>query len=358
PAALVLEIDHLRVVVDPETGWLSSLVDKATGAELALGTPHGHAVVLEDPSDTWSHDVRSYEDEAGRFACSAVRRVEDGPVRSTLVVESTFGASRLTERLVLGRRARHLEVRVTLDWRERLRALKLRFPSALADATATFSIPYGQLERPADGSEEPAQSWVDVSGALPDGRRAGWSLLNDSKHGFDVSGSEIGMTSARSPVYAWHDPQPLDPALREEYHYLDQGIQEFTYALVPHDGDWRSAGTVRLAEQLNQVPLVVLEHFHPGELPPARAFCSSGDRSVVVSVVKVAEDGSGLVLRLVETSGERAAATIELALLGRSFEVELAPSEVKTFLVPLQPGELVREVSLLEWDDPSGPDAR
>ena len=78
-------------------------------------------------------------------------------------VESAFGRSRLVERLVLGARSRHLEVRAVLDWREHQRVLKLRFPSALAQATATFSVPYGRLQRPHEGSEEVGQAWVDVT---------------------------------------------------------------------------------------------------------------------------------------------------------------------------------------------------
>ena len=82
------------------------------------------------------------------------------------------------------------------------------------------------------------------------------------------------MTAARSPVYAWHDPHQLSPGVR--YQYLDQGLQEFTYALVPHGGNLDEAGTVRLAEELNERPLAFPEHFHPGPFPPAQGFADDG----------------------------------------------------------------------------------
>ena len=50
--------------------------------------------------------------------------------------------------------------------------LKLRFPTALTTDHATFEVPYGHIERPAAGDEEPAQAWVDVSGEV-DGAPAG-----------------------------------------------------------------------------------------------------------------------------------------------------------------------------------------
>ncbi len=104
---MVLENAHLRVEVDPATGWVASFLDKDRGAELvpaALAGRAGHAVVLDDPSDTWSHDLVAYEGEVGRFACLSARRTENGPVRSVIEVESAFGGSHLVERLVLGAR--------------------------------------------------------------------------------------------------------------------------------------------------------------------------------------------------------------------------------------------------------------
>ncbi|MFE4724090.1 glycoside hydrolase family 38 C-terminal domain-containing protein, partial [Streptomyces sp. NPDC056728] len=234
-----LENEHLRLEVDPATGWLSSLRDKATGAELLPERPGPHAVVVDDASDTWGHRVRAYDRAIGGFTPRRVRLVESGPVRAVLRIDSTYGVSTMAEELVLSAGARQVEVRTVVDWHERLKLLKLRFPTALTDVTATHEIPYGHLERTPDGTEEPTQAWVDVTGTLPGGERAGLTLLNDSKHGHDVLGGEIGMTALRSPVYAWHEPKVLD----EDgiYDYLDQGRQEFRYALVSHGADWRTA---------------------------------------------------------------------------------------------------------------------
>src|SRR5690606_14855144 len=136
-------------------------------------------------------------------------------------IESGYGTSTLVEELILGAEARHLEVRVTLDWHERLKLLKLRFPTALRNPVATYEIPYGHLERPTDGAEEPGQSWGNVTGELPVGRRPSLAVLHDAKAAYDVSGPDIGITAVRSPVYAWHEPRRLDPD--EPYSYQDQG---------------------------------------------------------------------------------------------------------------------------------------
>jgi alpha-mannosidase len=349
---VVLQSSRLRAVVDRRTGWLASLVDTATGAELAAPAPEPHAVVLADRTDTWSHGALAYREQAGAFACESVRLLERGPVRSVARVTSRYGASTLTEDLVLGRDSGTLEVRATLDWHERLALLKLRVPTALAEVTATYEIPYGHQQRPTDGGEEPAQAWVDVSGVLPDGRRAGLALLNDGKHAFDVRAARIGMTAARSPVYAWHEPCELDPG--EDYRYLDQGVQRFVYRLLPHGGDWRTAGVVRAAAELNQPPSTLLESYHSGPLPQRRSFAAVTPGSVVVSVLKLTEDpGDDLVVRAYESAGRPALAEIDLPLVGRRISARFGPCEIKTFRVPRDPEQPATETDLLELEQPA-----
>ena len=227
----VLDNGLVRLEVNPATGWLSSLYDEVRELELLPAEPGHHAVVVEDLSDTWSHGVARYDKVIGAFRCTSVRRVEDGPVRSVLRVESSYERSTLVEDIILHAASRHVEVRARLDWHEKHRLLKLRFPSGLEAPQATYAIPYGFVERACDGHEEPAQAWVDVSGQLTDGRRAGLSVINDGKYGYDVFAGEIGLTAVRSPVYCWHDPRPLEPGTM--YEYLDQGLQRFGSASCP-----------------------------------------------------------------------------------------------------------------------------
>ncbi|BBJ37785.1 alpha-mannosidase [Streptomyces antimycoticus] len=343
-----LENEYLRVEIDPATGWLRSLVDKETGAELMPEAPGDHAVVVDDPSDTWGHRIHSYDKAIGAFTARCCRLVESGPVRAVLRVESAYGRSEMAEELVLSAGSRHVEVRTVVDWHERLTLLKLRFPTALTDVTATHEIPYGHLERTPDGTEEPTQAWVDVTGTLPGGARAGLTVVNDSKYGHDVRGGEIGMTALRSPVYAWHEPKVLDDD--GVYAYLDQGRQEFRYLLLPHGADWRAADPARRAAELNQPVFTLLETFHGGPIPQVRANVDDGAGAVTVSVVKGAEDGSGdLVVRAYESHGRAAAARITLPLLGeRAIEADFGPYEIRTFRVPRDPALPVIETDLLE----------
>jgi len=337
-----LENEHLLLELDPASGRIARLVLKATGADLAA-PESGHAIVVDDRSDTWGHHVRAYDDEIGEFRCVSARLVENGPVRAVLRVESTYGSSTLREDYVLGADARHVEVRVALDWHEQLKLLKLRYATSVDTGHATFEVPYGHLERASGGDEEPGQAWVDVS---CEGR--GLAVLNDAKYGYDVRGGDIGISAVRSPVWAWHDPRELEQ--EGDFEYMDQGRQQFRVALVPHVGDWREAGVVRLAAELNQPAFALLESAHEGELPQRASYASDGGGAVVLTVVKSAEDGGGaLVLRAYESTGRPAHATVELPLAGRTIEADFGAGEIKTFLVPADPDASVVETNLLEW---------
>lgn len=343
-----LENEHLRLTVDPATGWLSSLTDKDAGTELLPERPGPHAVVIDDPSDTWGHRIRAYDTVAGVFRCRRVRITEHGPVRVALRIESDYGRSTLVEELLLSAGSRQVEVRTTVDWHEQLKLLKLRFPTALTDVTATHEIPYGHLERTPDGTEEPAQAWVDVSGTLPGGRSAGLAVANDGKYGHDVTGGEIGLTALRSPVYAWHEPHRLDPD--GIYDYLDQGRQDFRCLLIPHGGDWRTADPVRRAAELNQSAFALLETFHAGPLAQRASHADDGGSGVVVTVLKSDEDGTGdVVVRAYESAGRPERARIALPVLGgRVIESDFGACEIKTFRVPRDPQQPVAETDLLE----------
>ncbi|MFU8850390.1 alpha-mannosidase [Micromonospora sp. SL1-18] len=355
----VLENELLRVEIDPETGWLTALLDKRTGVDLVAGARGEHTQICQDPTDTWGHRVVSYRWPGAPMRTTRITLREAGPLRARLRVEREWHRSTMVEEFILGHRDDQLEVRVTIDWREQAHLLKLCFPMAVADPVSTYEIPFGSIEQPVDGGENPAQSWVDISGTVG-GHPAGLAVVNNAKHGYDVSpgspGSaggdspSIGITAVRSPVYSWHDPRQLDPD--GFYSYQDQGIQSFRYLLVPHRGNWRAADLPRRAAELGSPVRAMLESFHRGPLPAEQSYLSDGGDQILVTAVKGSEDGTGtpdLIVRAVESTGRPGRGRIELPMLGRVITADFGPSQLRTFRVPVDGGD-IREVDLIEWD--------
>jgi alpha-mannosidase len=342
-----IENEHLRLSIDPTTGAIASLYDKRHQLEVFRGQG-ARAIVIDDPSDTWGHGVHRFDKEIGVFTATRVRLAECGPVQATIRVESAYGDSKLAQEFTLYNGLDRVEVNVTVDWREQFKALALSFPVDLQFFKATYEIPYGHIERPANGEEEPGQSWLDLSGeARVAGVPYGLSLLNDGKYSFSVNDRDMRMTVLRSPIYAHHDPTAPEPDAA--YTFIDQGVQRFSYVLLPHAGGWAQAGTVRRAAELNARPVALAETYHAGTLPQHEAYLSAEPENIVVSAVKRAEDGDDLIVRCYETSGVATRATIRLPKWGRAIEAAFGPCQIKTFRVPLDAAQPVVETNMIEW---------
>jgi alpha-mannosidase len=285
--------------------------------------------------------VVRFDDEVGAFSVERIGVVEHGPVKAVLRVESSYGSSHLVQDFTVYAALDRVDVEVTVDWREQFKALKLRFPVNLDFVRATCEIPYGSIEREADSRIAPET-----------GETYGLSILNDGKYGLDVRGEETGLTVLRSPIYAHHDP--FVPRPDESYSFIDQGIQRFTYALLPHADGWEAAGTVRHAAELNQRPVALIESHHEGPLPEKDSYLSVEPDNVILEVLKQAEDGDDLIVRCRETCKKATGATIQLPRWSREIEADFAPSEIKTFRVPRDETLPVIETDLLEWEVPEG----
>lgn len=354
---MLLENDLVRIELDPVSGWISSYLDKRTGVDLMREIDGSqHTQICADPTDTWGHRVVSYAWPGASMALGRTVVRERGPLRGRVRVERSWGSSSLVEELILDHDSSVLRVEVRLDWREPAHVLKLRFPTRLAGPRAVYEIPFGHLERPVDGAEEPAQSWVDLSGTVGDAT-AGLTVITTGKHAYDVLPGEqpsIGITATRSPVYAWHDPRQLDPD--EFYEYQDQGVQRFAYELVPHEGDWRRAAPTRRAALLGAGVRAMFESSHPGPSPRRHSFVDDGGGQILVTAVKGSEDppagdepgDADLIVRAVETEGRPGRLHLDLPVVDRVFEADFGPAQLRTFRIPRDPDGPVVEIDLLE----------
>jgi alpha-mannosidase len=338
-----MENEHLRVTF-ADDGTLS-IYDKDNGAEVFRGGKGGaRAVVLDDPSDTWSHHVRAYTKEVGAFGSARFRVLEDGPMRATVRVRTNYGASSLQTDWMLYAGTRVLEARVALGWHEHQKILKFSFPVDVENPRPAYEVAYGYKVRKAEGDEDPGQRWIDLSGDRA-GKPYGLAVINDAKYGYSVQDNDMRISVVRGAAYAQHEPAKLEP--NGEYIWQDQGEQTFRLLLLPHAGAWQDAGVVRLAEEFMAPVPVFYQGIHRGTRPLSASFMSVDVPDVVVSVVKKSEDGNDLIVRCYETAGQGATATLDLGLVNRRWTGTFRPLEIKTLRVPRNGGE-IREVNVLE----------
>jgi len=205
--AFVLENIFLRATVAKDTGLITSLYDKKTKREMIpAGRPANVLQVLGDSGSAW--DI-GYTGEQHLLTTGAdVKLVTNGPDCAVVRVTHTFGKSTFTQNVTLWDDLPRLDVPTTVDWHEHGQLLKVAFPLAMRHPTARVGIPYGSIERPTTGQENPGQKWMDVS-EVPVAPITGAAPLDlsgqfnqDSAASFD--GQKRGYPSALMPAAGVH----------------------------------------------------------------------------------------------------------------------------------------------------------
>jgi len=301
----VMENQFLRVEIDQESGAVSSLFDKRTGHEFV---PEGKRLgllewLLEAPHGMTAWEIGQIVERMNLTQGATTEVIHKGPYLATIRTNRRFRNSRFTMDISLKTGVPRVEFVLRIEWLERggpdygVPMLKIRFPLALEEGKPLFEIPFGHIQRPANGEEVPALRWVDLSGKRPGGQgKVGVTLVNDCKYGHSVRGDEIKLTLLRSS----YDPDPL-PEL---------GNHEIRFALVPHGEDWGPSDATKAGCEFNHLPEVIATDVHKGVLPKERGFLSVSPSNVLLSGVKKAEDDDGLIIRLYETEGRQTEARV------------------------------------------------
>lgn len=339
----IMENEFLKVSFS-DSGTIG-ITDKENGRELFEGGKTGcRAVIIDDPSDTWSHDIKAFSKEIGSFGNASIKVIEKGPLRSIVRVSSTFGASSLTADWVLYAGSRTIESRITLNWNEHLKMVKFSFPVNIESPVATYETPYGFINRTANGDEDPGQRWIDVTG-ISKGTAYGLAVINDAKYGYSIKGNDMRISVIRSAVYAHHNPRILD--MKSEHIWQDQGLHTFRIMLVPHSETWQKNNIVRRAEEFLSPAIVIYQGIHAGSFPKAGSFLSVDNDSIIVSAIKQSEEGDDLIIRCIESSGIETSATVDFSFINRKWTGNFKPCEIKSLRLNCKTRD-IKEVNLLE----------
>ncbi|HOO57122.1 MAG TPA: glycoside hydrolase family 38 C-terminal domain-containing protein [bacterium] len=336
----ILENSFMKVKYDPRSGHITSLYDKNLKREfLETDKENNILQAYVDTQNAWEimTDQPIIFDRTG-----SAKIIENGPVRITIESEHRLNISDFKQYVSLYENSPLVDMKVDVDFQERNTTVKLAFNLDLLNEDTWFEIPYAAISRKAipmtaaDRAkfEVSGHKWVDYTNQ--DGK-AGISLLNDSKYGFDVKQNVLRMSMLRSPT----SPDPL----------ADRGKHSIEYALYTHPGDWREADTSRKGYEYNFRPIVFMTDTHPGKLPASRSYFKSEPENVVLNVVKAGED-DGIIIRFVETEGRKADAVITIPdwdikdiVETNLIEDEIEPTAKWTFSnkrisVPLGPYEI------------------
>jgi alpha-mannosidase len=350
PATFELENEFLRAEVDPVSGELRSLLEKAT-QQPVLRSPANQLQAFHDGGQYWDAWDIAPDYQAHPLPAATVESLtwlEQGPLRQRLRVVRHLADSRIQQDYVLERSQPYLKVVTTADWQACQVVLKAAFPVTFEAAAATYEIPFGAITRPTCSTdpheqakwEVPGYRWADLSND-----HLGLGILTDYKHGFDAQPNQLRLTLLKAPL--WPNPQ------------ADRGRHQFTYGLYPHVGDWRASKTPQAAIAFNTPLQQVIRQpgsphspqapNHPDNNPDSFSFLPLSLDTAYLAALKLSEDDpEQYIMRVSDLYGQGFQLSVDTLVDGHPVErtnlleevIELAelnqlhPWEIATFKTP------------------------
>ena len=331
--ARTLENEHLRVEVAADGTLI--VTEKATGRVYAGLNEFEDSGEAGHP---WRHIAPAYDEVISSVGAPfTVSVVEAGPLSATLKIEHRMqipvkleedqsdtirrldangdGARRSAERkeivvtslVRLVRDARSVEVTTSFVNECKDHRLRVCFPTHVNAKASAAETPFDVVERPIDRPEgspwalspnptHPMGRFVDVSDGVN-----GLAVANDGLREYEVVDTKerrLCLTLMRA-----YQVELTTVSWRWERHpemELSQcpGAHTFVYRIVPHSGTWADARMFTEAERLNLPVEVAQVGPHGGDLPQELSFFGLQPIDLVLSGMKPAEDGNGLVVRL------------------------------------------------------------
>jgi mannosylglycerate hydrolase len=359
-----MENDSVRVTV---SGSGVSVLDKGTGRT--------YANVLEfedeaDSGDIWdfSPTWKPVQPVTSRGAPTRVTLVENGPVRASLRLETTLRLPRrlegedrsaecvetvLTTTLSISRSSPTVSVLTELDNQSKDHRLRMRIDAGLDAAKVKSQTLFGAIERPlrhpAEGKDK---GWSQMAPRTFPFRE--WVAVDDGQAGLAVAGRGmyeyesvregagvslyvtllrcVGVMGRHGFPYRQGATSPGNPTPDAQC----QGPCRFEYALIPFRPEAGSAPFIGEARAFLYPPIAHQVLAPEAAATPAAPLFAMEKGELLVSAVKKAQDGRGVVLRLWENDGRAV-----------KQKIRLSPAVSKVFLCNLNE-DIEREVPV--WD--------
>ncbi len=210
--------------------------------------------------------------------------------------------------VTLKRGVRRIEFRTVVENRARDHRLRVAFPTGILCRESIAESAFALVSRPTAQSEAispfelPVSTYPQERFLIIQGEGRGVALLNKGLPEYEVTPEGVIFLTLLRCV-GWLSRDDLRSRLGHAgppYEVPEAqcpGVHIFEYALVPFRGSWQEALPWLEAEAFTR-PLVGARVDASGDMPASGSFLEIHPLQVVISAIKGAEDGRGIVLRL------------------------------------------------------------
>jgi alpha-mannosidase len=225
-----------------------------------------------------------------------------------------------------------LKIRTRLRNEARDHKLCVNFPSDIktdwVKAESAFAVEKRNIRWTDNGDNfepfypfQPMQDFIDVN----DGR-VGLAVLNKGLREYEVkddAARTIAITLLRTHRAYMTANQDMTPEEYDKYTGLHSfGDLEYEYALYVHSGDWDEGGVLEAAQRYKMDVKAIQGVSREGELPCVNSFFTIDPADkIILTALKQAEDGNGIVMRVWNASERKEKAAITTTLPIRSVKL-------------------------------------
>ena len=334
----LLENDFFRIALD-DKGTFTSIFDKRNNREVLKNGARGNVLTAyEDyPREYDNWEMSSYYTEKSWEVdhVESVEQIFEGE-RAGLKITKKFKNSTIVQNIFLYNNIDKIDFDTFIDWKEAHIILKTAFPVDVNTNKATYDIQFGSVERPTHKNtswdaarfEVCAHKYCDLSEF-----DYGVSLMNDCKYGHAIHNGVMSLTLLKSGTFP--DPE------------ADKCEHTFTYSLYPHSGDYRTAGTIQKAYDLN-IPMLCVKGGR-GNLPTEYSLFTVDKENVIFETAKKAEKDDTIVLRGCEYFNKRTTTNITFGFdVKKAYICDMLENNIKeleindnTVAVEFKPYEII-----------------
>jgi len=342
PLRLAVETGFCRVTTDLTDGTLT-IADKRTDA---VHRGLNHFIDDGERGDEYTYDALQRDEAIDLpFAPPDVRVLEKGPARHTLEVRMTHslpvsltkdrqGRSEdrvdceIVTRVSLYPGVARIDIDTEIENRARDHRLRVHFPTGIRADRSHAEQHFGVVSRPIGVAEHddtwfetpvatyPQRAFVDIS----DGER-GFMLANRGLPDYEALEEPdgtitIALTLLRCVEWLSRDDLSTrrghaGPGMHTPGAQM-QGRSKFQYSLIPHEGAWENAYTH--AHRFVRPLRAIRTSRGEGTLALSGSIVEIAPPEVVLSALKLAEDGDGVVARVYNIAAEPIEALVQLLL--------------------------------------------